>query len=597
PAAAGGSRLGLALAVAVVLAGLAAGLAVRLLAPGRRLGPPLAALAAAGCGLAPLWHGLYDRTAWGPVALAAFAALVATAVAARPRLPSWPGLAALVAVALLAGWSALSATWAESVHQALLGAGRWALYAAVLALLLAAVRDDRAARLVVAAGAAATVAFAGYLTVRLALPGAGELFLGGRLSDPLGYVNGQAGLLLLALWPALALAECARRPALAGAGVAAAVLLCGLIALAQARAVAIAAVLVAALLLAAVPGRRRRAWALVVVALGTALAAGPLLEVYGATSPGDRVPDAALLRRAVLVLALAAAGAGGVWAALLALARRPAPGPLRGRLRLASSVALALVGLALAASVAAAVGDPAERAREGVRQFKALDVDAARESESRFASGGGNRYDYWRVAVEQWRESPVAGAGAGGYERAWFAARRTAEDVRQPHSLPLQALAELGLVGLAAVLALLAAVAVGFARRARAAGRDRGQRLLAVAAGGSFAAWALHSGVDWLHLLPGVTGVALCAAAALLAGGRPATSGPRAGGGYAAALVALAAGGALLVAGPLLADRQVAAASSALATSPSAALDSAVAAVARDGASLEARHAEAAARA
>ena len=106
-------------------------------------------------------------------------------------------------------------------------------------------------------------------------------------------------------------------------------------------------------------------------------------------------------------------------------------GPLRGRLRLASSVALALVGLALAASVAAAVGDPAERAREGVRQFKALDVDAARESESRFASGGGNRYDYWRVAVEQWRtdEAPEL---LERRVRECFAA--VTESVREPAS-------------------------------------------------------------------------------------------------------------------------------------------------------------------
>jgi Flp pilus assembly protein TadD len=38
-----------------------------------------------------------------------------------------------------------------------------------------------------------------------------------------------------------------------------------------------------------------------------------------------------------------------------------------------------------------------------------------------------------------------------------------------------------------------------------------------VAAGGAFAAWLAHTSVDWLHLLPGVTGIALCAAAGLLA--------------------------------------------------------------------------------
>ena len=41
--------------------------------------------------------------------------------------------------------------------------------------------------------------------------------------------------------------------------------------------------------------------------------------------------------------------------------------------------------------------------------------------------------------------------------------------------------------------------------------------MVAVAAGGAFVAWFMHTSVDWLHNIPGVTGVALCAAAALLA--------------------------------------------------------------------------------
>ena len=69
---------------------------------------------------------------------------------------------------------------------------------------------------------------------------------------------------------------------------------------------------------------------------------------------------------------------------------------------------------------------------------------------SRLATGAGNRYDYWRVAVDAWREHPLTGVGAGGYDKPYFAHRTTAEDIRQPHSLPLQVLAELGIVGGAA---------------------------------------------------------------------------------------------------------------------------------------------------
>ena len=46
------------------------------------------------------------------------------------------------------------------------------------------------------------------------LAGSGdELFLYGRLNEPLGYVNGQSGYLLLGVWPLIALAERARQAA------------------------------------------------------------------------------------------------------------------------------------------------------------------------------------------------------------------------------------------------------------------------------------------------------------------------------------------------------------------------------------------------
>jgi tetratricopeptide (TPR) repeat protein len=58
-------------------------------------------------------------------------------------------------------------------------------------------------------------------------------------------------------------------------------------------------------------------------------------------------------------------------------------------------------------------------------------------------------------------------------------------------------------------------VFVGFGRRCRAARTDARQAGLAVAAGGTFIAWLVQTSVDWLHLIPGLTGLALCSAAVL----------------------------------------------------------------------------------
>ena len=65
------------------------------------------------------------------------------------------------------------------------------------------------------------------------------------------------------------------------------------------------------------------------------------------------------------------------------------------------------------------------------------------------------------------------------------------ESVRDAHSLYLETAAELGLVGLAALLALFGGVVVA-ARRARTP-----------AAAAALAAWAVHAGVDWDWELPG----------------------------------------------------------------------------------------------
>ena len=97
------------------------------------------------------------------------------------------------------------------------------------------------------------------------------------------------------------------------------------------------------------------------------------------------------------------------------------------------------------------------------------------DASSRFTSGGGNRYDYWRVAVDQFADDPLRGVGAGNYDRTYFLERRTTEDIRQPHSIELQTLGELGIVGGALLAVFLVAIAVGL-RAARARGHERPPR-------------------------------------------------------------------------------------------------------------------------
>jgi len=388
------------------------------------------------------------------------------------------------------------------------------LYAALLATLLLLLRDDRLGRLMLASATAAILAFGGYLVVRLLGPNGGDLFLASRLHEPLGYANGQGAYLLMGLWPLVAAAERVRSHALSGAAVGGAALLVGLTLLGQTRAVIPALAISAVLLVLVLPGRQRRLWALLAIAAGTAVAAGPLLDVFAG---GDAAanPDPETLRRAVITLLITSAITGAVWGLARALASN-AGGRLGERaLGLASVLALGVLLAGTAAGALVAVGDPVDRAREEFRAFRNLDTTGA-SSRTRFTSGGGYRYDYWRVAAREFGDEPLRGVGAGNFDRGWFRERKVAEDIRQPHSLPLQTLAELGVVGGIGLLVFLGAVLAGFVRRARAARGSSDDLALAVAGGGMFTLWLVHTSLDWLHLIPGVTGFALCGAAVLL---------------------------------------------------------------------------------
>ena len=166
-------------------------------------------------------------------------------------------------------------------------------------------------------------------------------------------------------------------------------------------------------------------------------------------------------------------------------------------------------------AVIVAVGNPVDKLEQQYDDFVNLRVDSS--DSTRFLSGGGYRYDYWRVAWLEFKDAPLRGQGAGNYDDLYFLERRTSEDIRQPHSLPLQVLAELGLVGMLFLLLFAGAALAGLWRQSRRARERPERRIVAVAAGGAFVAWLAHTSVDWLHNIPGVTGVALCAVLALVA--------------------------------------------------------------------------------
>jgi tetratricopeptide (TPR) repeat protein len=174
--------------------------------------------------------------------------------------------------------------------------------------------------------------------------------------------------------------------------------------------------------------------------------------------------------------------------------------PSRARLGvLLATAAVAAVGLAVSMDAPGYVTDQYERftSDDGVGQRS--------EPRTRLTDPGNNgRVKLWRVAiVDGFEPAELGGQGAGTYELLW-ARNRPAEQagltVEDAHSLYIESLSDLGLVGFLLVLVVVVALLYGFAARLRGPSRTLYAALL-----GAGLAWAVHAGVDWDWEMPAVT--------------------------------------------------------------------------------------------
>ncbi len=115
--------------------------------------------------LATAYAGAFNVAQWGPPTLFVLLMLLTLLLCGgAQRLPDrWLGLS-LAGAWGLAAWAALSATWSGSQGAALEGAGRLAMYAAILTLPLVAVSDVRSLR-VAGRGVVAGIALIGLYTL------------------------------------------------------------------------------------------------------------------------------------------------------------------------------------------------------------------------------------------------------------------------------------------------------------------------------------------------------------------------------------------------------------------------------------------------
>jgi O-antigen ligase len=129
----------------------------------------------------------------------------------------------------------------------------------------------------------------------------------------------------------------------------------------------------------------------------------------------------------------------------------------------------------------------------------------------RFGSIDSNRYRYWQVALESWADHPLIGLGSGGFVVEWRKQRDRVDESADAHSLYVETAAELGVVGLGALLLFLGGVVGALVRLYRC------DPAVATGIAAGIAAWAIHTGLDWNWEMPAVALQALLLAAAAVA--------------------------------------------------------------------------------
>lgn len=429
---------------------------------------------------------------------------------------------AWIAVALLgalAAWTAASLIWSDSAGRSAVEASRVIAYLGVFAAALLLAGGNRV-RLVIGAVAAA-IGLVGVVALLSRLePGwfpenrLPDALLGtqSRLAYPVGYWNALAGLLAIGL-PLLLWAVLSARLLVLRCIAASAVptlVLAGYFTFSRAGVIAGAVALVA---LVALAERRLTLLAPLIplVAAGAfliwqggdrdALAAG--LETTRAAEQGEQM---LFLTAVVSLLCGLAVGALGVAARR---DRLSAPRTIRRRTAIRAGLAVAV----LAAVSFVAIGGPG-MASDRFEEFK--DPTGLSETSTRLESFAGNgRWQYWTESVDAAATDPVLGIGPGTFE-FWWARNRDIDTglVRDAHSLYVETLGELGIVGLLLLVAVVGFILVMGGRRALAAAGER--RLELAAATAAFLAFAVAAGLDWLWELAVVPVAALMVAATVL---------------------------------------------------------------------------------
>jgi O-antigen ligase len=442
-----------------------------------------------------------------------------------------PAVAGVALLTVFAAWCGVTLLWSVAPDQTWIELNRAIAYVLVLSLGIAVGASDRRAVPLVGKGfvviaLAATV----YAVGQKLFPG---LHLGGvfnlnqtgqipRLQEPLGYWNALALFVAMGVPATLALAVDARSARRRRLGAACALELMLLtVGLTYSRGGLLA---LAVAVVVGVVGGGERLRSLVWLAVAALAAIPPLafgLVSHALTTAGASLSSregAGAILAVILAVSLSGLVAAGRWLLTIEPRLRPTPAGARRLARLGVAGALAVVVgavLALALSSRGLTGTFSH----AWSSFTSTQV-VSNYNPNRLLTTASNRWVWWKEAARAFSDRPLGGWGAGSFGVVHLLYRRDTLPVQQPHSVPLQFLAETGVVGAVLVLGAFGLLLYAAARNVRRSAHGPERTLAAALLAGAFA-YALHSLYDWDWNIPAVSLPALIFIGVLAGSQRP----------------------------------------------------------------------------
>lgn len=428
--------------------------------------------------------------------------LLGLAVGALPlrklRRGSW------IAIGLLTGyvaWVALSATWSTTTGNSFEDLGRVSTYLAIFVLAVLLRGRGGARRVVSAVASGIFVVVAAGLLSRLHpawFPAATEHLQGltterNRLAYPLGYWNGVAELAAIGAPLLLYLAGSARRVLTQALATAALPALGLAVYFTFSRTGTAAAAVGVVAFLALADDRLPRLLTTAVASAGTAILIVAAHQ-RDALNAGLQNALAHHQGNELLAMALVVCVGTGLLQAGIAIALQHGKRPDWTHLSRGQTLPL-LAGLAIVVVVIGVAIGGGGKVSHAWNEFK--NSGGSPTGAGRFGSfSSSGRWDYWTQAAHEFESAPIVGKGSGSYE-AWWAQHRGANGgfVRDAHSLYLELLGEVGIIGFALLVGFFGWILIVGLMRYASATQSRRTQLAAALAG--CVAFLVGAGFDW----------------------------------------------------------------------------------------------------